>query len=81
MSAPRPLRRLVVAPIRFYQRFLSPWLPATCRFSPTCSQYACEAVLAHGLWKGGRLTLWRVLRCQPFARGGLDPVPGTEEPG
>ena len=78
------LRRVWVAPIRLYQRFLSPLKPPVCRFHPTCSQYALEAVLTHGIVKGMLLAVWRVLRCQPFARGGLDPVPparGRSPPG
>lgn len=71
-------RELVVLPIRFYRRFLSPLKPPTCRFHPTCSAYAIGAVRTHGIAKGLLLAVWRVLRCQPFARGGLDPVP---EPG
>ena len=69
------LRRLWVAPIAVYRRFLSPLKPPTCRFRPTCSEYASEAVLRHGILRGSALAVWRVLRCHPFARGGLDPVP------
>ena len=68
------LRRLVVAPIRFYRRFLSPLKPPTCRFHPTCSAYGQEAILTHGLFKGFGLLVWRILRCQPFCKGGYDPV-------
>lgn len=71
------LRRLAVLPIRGYRRYLSPLKAPTCRFSPTCSAYAQEAVLTHGLLRGARLAIWRILRCQPFARGGYDPVPPT----
>jgi hypothetical protein len=71
----RFLRELVVAPIRLYQRFLSPLKPPTCRFQPTCSAYAVEAVRVHGVFKGLVLSTWRLLRCQPFSKGGLDPVP------
>lgn len=69
------LRRLAVLPIRFYQRFVSSLFPPTCRFHPTCSSYGVEAILVHGVVKGALLTAWRILRCQPFAAGGLDPVP------
>lgn len=69
------LRRLAVAPIRFYRRFLSPLKPPTCRFHPTCSAYGQEAILVHGLLRGLALTVWRILRCQPFCEGGYDPVP------
>ncbi len=61
--------------IRFYRRFVSPGLPPSCRFSPTCSEYALEAVSRHGALKGGFLALWRILRCNPFCKGGYDPVP------
>ena len=69
------VRRVVVFPITLYRRFLSPLKPPTCRFSPTCSAYAQEAILVHGVVRGGALGVWRILRCQPFARGGYDPVP------
>jgi len=71
----RLLRRLWVLPIRFYQRCISPWTPPSCRFEPSCSEYGAQAVLTHGVLKGTCLAVWRVLRCHPFARGGLDPVP------
>lgn len=61
--------------IRLYQRLISPMLPPTCRFQPTCSEYGYEAISTHGLFKGGRLAIWRVLRCNPFCKGGYDPVP------
>ncbi|MFT5285864.1 MAG: putative membrane protein insertion efficiency factor [Planctomycetota bacterium] len=69
------LRKLVVLPIRFYRRFISPLKPPTCRFHPTCSAYGQEAILSHGLIRGTALLIWRILRCQPFCEGGLDPVP------
>lgn len=72
---PRPLARLAALPLRFYRRFLSPLKPPTCRFQPTCSQYAIEALERHGTARGTLLALWRLLRCQPFARAGHDPVP------
>ncbi len=68
------LRRIATAPLRFYRRFVSPLKPPMCRFSPTCSQYAIEALEEHGILKGTGLATWRILRCQPFARGGYDPV-------
>ncbi len=61
--------------IHGYQRWLSPWLGRQCRFHPTCSCYAEQALCSHGLIKGLGLTTWRLLRCQPFAKGGFDPVP------
>jgi len=61
--------------IQVYRRVVSPLLPSTCRFHPTCSTYGAEALRAHGLWRGGWLTLRRVARCHPWHPGGLDPVP------
>ena len=69
------LARLAAWPIRLYRRWLSPLKPPMCRFSPTCSQYAIEALERHGLLRGSGLAIWRVMRCQPFAQGGYDPVP------
>ena len=69
------LKVAVVAAIRAYKRWISPLMPARCRFVPSCSSYALEALEKHGLVRGGYLTVWRLLRCQPFARSGLDPVP------
>lgn len=64
-----------VALIRLYQLTLSPFLGRWCRFQPTCSNYGLEAYRTHGPWRGTWLTAWRLLRCQPFSRGGFDPVP------
>ncbi len=69
------IRGCMLAAVRFYRRFISPLLPAACRFEPTCSQYALDAIEMHGALKGGWLTFRRLLRCQPFSRGGFDPVP------
>jgi len=69
------LARLMIACIRLYQRWLSPWLGRHCRFHPTCSQYAIEAIQIHGVLRGTGYALWRILRCQPFCRAGHDPVP------
>lgn len=68
-------RGVVVGVLAFYKRWISPLLPAACRFEPTCSEYARDAVAIHGFWRGGALAVWRLLRCQPFSRGGFDPVP------
>jgi putative membrane protein insertion efficiency factor len=68
-------RRLLAALIRGYQLVLSPRLPPSCRFHPSCSQYALEAVTRHGALKGGWLAARRLARCHPFHPGGYDPVP------
>ena len=68
-------RRLLVLPIRGYQRFISPAFPARCRFSPSCSHYAVEAITRHGVLHGSWLAARRLLRCHPFHPGGVDPVP------
>jgi uncharacterized protein len=68
--------RLLAAPIRFYQRFVSPALPRRCKYEPTCSAYALDAVRKHGPLRGFLLATWRVLRCNPFSHGGYDPVSG-----
>ena len=71
------MKALLLALIRFYRRAISPLRPPCCRFIPTCSQYALEAVEKYGAWKGGWLALWRILRCNPFCKGGYDPVPSA----
>lgn len=68
-------RKLFCFPIRFYQKFISPLFPPCCRFTPTCSQYAVEAIERFGLFKGGFLSLKRILRCNPYSKGGYDSVP------
>jgi len=70
-------RRVMVGLLTAYKRFISPWLPPACRFYPSCSEYAREAVEIHGAWRGSGLALRRILRCQPFCRGGFDPVPDS----
>lgn len=67
--------RLASWPIRAYRLLFSPWVGASCRFYPTCSMYALQALDRHGLLRGGALSLWRLLRCHPWCNGGLDPVP------
>ena len=70
------MKKLFLTLIKFYQRAISPWLPARCRYSPTCSQYAVEAITKYGAAKGGWLALKRFLRCHPFAKHDyFDPVP------
>ena len=66
---------LLVAPIRFYQRFITPYTPATCRYYPTCSAYAVTALRTRGAVVGTALTVWRLLRCNPWSEGGVDHVP------
>lgn len=68
-------RLLFMLPIRFYKKFISPMLPAQCRYYPSCSTYALTAIEKHGVIKGIILGAWRILRCNPFARGGVDHVP------
>ncbi len=70
-----PLARLLTAAIVAYRRYVSPALPARCRFYPSCSAYALEAVAKHGAFRGTGLAIWRLLRCHPFHPGGFDPVP------
>ena len=69
------MKRALLALIRFYQRQISPLFPPCCRFTPTCSQYALEAIQVHGAAKGLFLALKRILRCNPLFPGGYDPVP------
>lgn len=70
----RGARAAVVAPIRVYIRVISPALPRRCRYEPTCSAYAVQAVRRYGVLKGLILAVWRLLRCNPFSDGGYDPV-------
>jgi putative membrane protein insertion efficiency factor len=67
------------AAIRGYQLFISPLIPGTCRYWPSCSAYGMTAIARHGALKGGWLTLWRFLRCNPWGGWGYDPVPGTAD--
>ena len=73
--ASRLLAQLLILPIRFYQRCISPLTPPSCRFTPTCSQYAVEALRKHGPFRGSWLALRRLLRCHPLGGSGYDPVP------
>ncbi|MCL2885059.1 MAG: membrane protein insertion efficiency factor YidD [Oscillospiraceae bacterium] len=68
------MKRPLLAAIRFYRRHISPATPPCCRFTPTCSEYALEAIERHGAFKGGFMALWRILRCNPLGKGGYDPV-------
>ena len=69
------MKRLFIALIRFYKKAISPYRPNCCIFVPSCSQYAMEAIEKYGALKGGWLTVKRLLRCNPFSKGGYDPVP------
>ncbi|OWV35831.1 membrane protein insertion efficiency factor YidD [Bacillus spizizenii] len=73
------MKTLFIALIRGYQKFISPLMPPTCRFYPTCSQYGIEAIKTHGALKGGWLTIIRILKCHPFHPGGVDPVPEKKQ--
>lgn len=70
-----PAAKCLMFLIRIYRTCLSPLIPPCCRFIPTCSEYGLEALRVHGAVKGSLLTIWRVLRCNPFCRSGYDPVP------
>lgn len=70
-----PASRVLVAAIRWYQRNISAGQPRRCRYTPTCSQYAIESLRIHGLLKGTLLSMWRILRCNPWSHGGVDRVP------
>ncbi|PID15863.1 membrane protein insertion efficiency factor YidD [Sporosarcina sp. P34] len=69
------LKKACIQLIRFYQKFISPLSPPSCRFHPTCSHYAVEAMETHGALKGSWLAVMRILKCHPFHKGGFDPVP------
>jgi putative membrane protein insertion efficiency factor len=77
ITAGAALRVVVLLPIRFYQWVISPMLPAACRYQPTCSAYAVEAIERHGILAGGWLALRRLLRCHPWGGSGFDPVPSN----
>lgn len=75
----RALIKICIAPIRVYQRWISPLLPRSCRYYPSCSQYAIEAIQTHGPIVGMAMGVWRILRCNPWSLGGYDPVPPKRE--
>lgn len=69
------MKKFFLSLIRFYQKNISPRRPPCCKYYPTCSRYAIQAIERHGAFWGGLLSLWRILRCNPFSRGGVDLVP------
>jgi putative membrane protein insertion efficiency factor len=69
------MKHLALAVIHGYQRWISPFLPPSCKYYPSCSQYAYDAIAKYGLLKGGALAAWRLLRCNPYSKGGFDYVP------
>ena len=66
--------KILISAVKFYQKWLSPLKPPSCRFVPTCSTYAIEALQKYGVWRGTFLTLKRILSCNPFCKGGYDPL-------
>lgn len=71
---------LATGMLKQYKRWISPLLPPACRYVPSCSEYAAEAVACHGVVRGTALALWRLVRCNPFVKGGYDPVPSAQSP-
>ena len=71
------MKRLLIGAIRLYRKTLSPLIGQQCRFEPSCSHYGEEAIAKHGALRGTILTVWRILRCGPWSKGGYDPVPET----
>ena len=69
------MKKFFISGIRFYQKYISPMKGTKCSYIPTCSQYGLEAIEKYGAFKGSILALWRILRCNPFSKGGYDPVP------
>lgn len=69
------VKKLLLKAIRYYKKHISPRLPRACKYVPSCSSYAMTAVERHGALKGSALSVWRILRCNPFSKGGYDPVP------
>ena len=75
MKLSQIIKKIYLLPVYFYRAAISPYLPDSCRHTPTCSQYAIEAVMVHGIFKGTLLAIWRILRCNPWGTHGYDPVP------
>jgi putative membrane protein insertion efficiency factor len=72
------MKKIIISTIKWYKKAISPYKIRSCRFSPTCSEYAVEAFEKYGVLRGATLSAWRILRCNPFSKGGYDPVPGKE---
>ena len=68
----RTMRTIAIAPVRFYQRAIAPGIPARCKYHPSCSEYAVEAIRRYGVLRGVVLAAWRILRCNPWSHGGVD---------
>ena len=73
------MKKILIAMILFYRKYLSPLKSTKCPYIPTCSEYGLEAIQKYGVIKGGLLAVWRILRCNPFSKGGYDPVPEKRE--
>lgn len=71
----RVVRQIYVLPIKFYKACISPMLPASCRFTPSCSTYALQAIMKHGVFRGSWMAVKRIMRCHPWGGSGYDPVP------
>jgi len=73
------MKKLIILIIKFYRRYISPMKRTKCPYYPSCSEYGLEAVEIHGSIKGSMLAMWRICRCNPFSKGGYDPVPNKEK--
>jgi hypothetical protein len=73
------MSRVLIGVIKLYSLLISPWLGPNCRYMPTCSSYAVEAISLHGPLKGSAMSVWRIVRCNPFSKGGYDPVPASDK--
>ena len=73
------MKKILLAVIKFYRKNISPLTSSKCKYYPTCSTYGLEAIEVHGAFKGSFMTIWRILRCNPFSKGGYDPVPPKKE--
>jgi len=68
------MKKILLSAIKFYRKYISPGRPSCCRFMPTCSQYALDAIIKYGAFKGSIMAVYRIIRCNPFCKGGYDPV-------